>query len=50
MLESRRLVGKLKDNGVEFESMFISQEGGMAHLDNRVEVMQRVEAFLAKHL
>ena len=50
VLESRRLVGKLKDNGVEFESMFISQEGGMAHLDNRVEVMQRVEAFLAKHL
>ena len=50
VLESRRLVGELRDHGIVHDTLFISQDGGMAHLDNRVEVLERVEAFLAKHL
>jgi dipeptidyl aminopeptidase/acylaminoacyl peptidase len=50
VLESRRLVGELKDYGITHDTLYIAQEGGMAHLANRVEVLEEVEAFLAKHL
>ncbi len=50
-LESQRLVTQLKKHDKVHESLFIAREGhGMAHLDNRVELYQRIEAFLAQHL
>lgn len=50
VLESRRIVSALNAHQIEHETLFIAQEGGLAHLENRVELMGRVEAFLAKHL
>lgn len=51
VLESRRLVDQLQKFGVRHETLFVSREGhGMANLENRVELYERVAAFLAKEL
>ena len=49
--QSRSLIRELKKHEVEHESWFISEEGhGTAELENRVELMTRMEAFLKEHL
>lgn len=49
--ESKRLIRDLKKHGIEHEAMLISGEGhGTAYLENSVELYERIEAFLAKHL
>ena len=49
--ESKRLIRDLKKYGIEHESMLISGEGhGTQNLENSVELYERIEAFLAKHL
>ena len=51
VLESKRLVNALEEHDVVHESLFISREGhGMGHLENQVELLEKVEAFLVKHL
>ena len=50
-LESRRLVNALKKANVKHDSIFTEREGwGELDLENRVEVMAKVESFLAKNL
>ena len=49
--QSRSLLSALEKYGVPHESLIVREEGhGMGHLDNRVELYSRIEAFLAKHL
>lgn len=49
--QSRRLVRSLKKNGTPVEVMFEKWEGhGFYTLQNRVELYERLEAFLKKHL
>lgn len=49
--ESRRLVAEFEKYKVPHEKFFVRGEGhGMGHLKNRVELYERIEAFLEKHL
>lgn len=49
--ESRRLVNELEKHRVPHEKLFVSGEGhGMGHLKNQIELYNRIESFLAKHL
>lgn len=49
--QSRRLVERLKENGVPHVARFESGEGhGMAYLENRIELYTEVEKFLARYL
>lgn len=49
--ESRALLAELKKHGVAHEALIVAGEGhGMAFLKNKVELYERVEAFLAKAL
>ncbi len=49
--ESHRLVSELEKHNIPHESLFKGGEGhGMGHLDNQVELYERIEAFLAKNL
>ena len=49
--QSRRLVRTLKQNGTPVETMFEKEEGhGFYTLKNRVELYERIESFLKKHL
>jgi dipeptidyl aminopeptidase/acylaminoacyl peptidase len=49
--QSRALISALNKYQVPHEKLFASDEAhGMAHLDNRVELYTRIEAFLAKNL
>lgn len=49
--ESKHLIAELQKNKVPHESFIVAGEGhGMSHIKNRVELYQRVEAFLAKNL
>ncbi len=49
--QSKRLLSELDKNHVPHESLIVGSEGhGMSHLDNRVELYSRIEAFLAKNL
>lgn len=49
--QSKQLIRELKKHDVEHESWIINQEGhGTAELENRVELMTRMEAFLREHL
>ncbi|GAB5558362.1 MAG: hypothetical protein SynsKO_00090 [Synoicihabitans sp.] len=50
-LESQRLVAQLKKHDKVHQVRFIAHEGhGMAHLENSVDLYERIEAFLAEHL
>ena len=50
-LESRRLIAALKKANMKHDSIFTEREGwGEFDLENRVEVMAKIEAFLAKNL
>ena len=49
--ESRRLIGALNKADVENDSIFTDREGwGVFDLENRLEVFERIESFLAEHL
>lgn len=49
--ESKRLIRGLKEHGIKHESWLISNEAhGTAELANQVELISRMEAFLAEHL
>lgn len=49
--QSKTLISELQKSGVTYEAMLVGEEGhGMGHLDNRVELYRRIEAFLAKNL
>jgi dipeptidyl aminopeptidase/acylaminoacyl peptidase len=49
--ESKRLIRELEKHGVEHEALLISGEGhGTQNLENSVDLYERIEAFLAKHL
>ncbi len=49
--QSRNLLSALERNHVPHESLIVSEEGhGMGHLDNRLELYSRIEAFLDKNL
>lgn len=49
--QSRRLVRELRTRGVPHETMFKTNEGhGFAQPENRRELLERVERFLAQHL
>lgn len=49
--ESRRLINELEKYKVPHEAFLVSGEGhGMSYLKNRVQLYERVEQFLAKHL
>lgn len=49
--QSRRLIAELERGHVVHESMIVGEEGhGFGHLDNKVEMYSRIEAFLAKNL
>lgn len=49
--QSRALVSALTQYGVPHETMFVSGEGhGPRHLDNEVEMWERIETFLNQHL
>lgn len=49
--ESRRLISELKKHNVPHEVLLVSGEGhGMGHLENQVELYDRVSAFLATNL
>ncbi|MDB4385713.1 prolyl oligopeptidase family serine peptidase [Opitutaceae bacterium] len=49
--ESRRLIGVLNKANVENDSIFTDREGwGRFDLENRLEVYERIESFLAEHL
>lgn len=49
--ESRRLIAELKQHNVPHEVLLVSGEGhGMSHLENQVELYDRVSAFLAANL
>lgn len=49
--QSKRLISELEKNHVPHESLVVGDEvHGMSHLDNRVELYARIEAFLAKNL
>lgn len=51
VLESRRLVDALKRHNVRHEAFFISREShGMGHLENRLDLYERIAAFLAREL
>lgn len=50
-LESRRLISALKKAGVRHDSVFTEREGwGEFDLENRLEVLAKIEQFLAKNL
>lgn len=50
-LESRRLISALKKANVPHDSIFTEREGwGEFDLENRMEVMAKIEEFLAKNL
>jgi dienelactone hydrolase len=49
--QSRNLLSALERNRVPHESLIVGEEGhGMGHLDNRLELYSRIEAFLDKNL
>ena len=49
--QSKRLISELEKNHVPHESLVVGDEvHGMSHLDNRVELYARIEAFLARNL
>ena len=49
--ESRHLLSQLDKYNVPHEVMFASEEGhGFHHLDNKVKLYSRIEAFLAKNM
>lgn len=49
--ESKRLISELKKYNVTHEVLLVSEEGhGMGRLKNRLELYERIEAFLAKYL
>ena len=49
--ESKRLISELKKRQIPHEVMIENGEGhGFHHVENRVEMYTRVEAFLAKYL
>jgi dipeptidyl aminopeptidase/acylaminoacyl peptidase len=49
--QSKKLVGALDDHHIPYEKLFIGGEGhGMAYLKHRVELYDRILAFLDKNL
>ncbi len=49
--QSKALIAALKKHQVPHETLLVSEEGhGMHHFENRVELYERIEAFLAKNL
>jgi dienelactone hydrolase len=49
--QDKRLASALKKNGVAAETRSFADEAvGIRHLDHRIELYQRIEAFLAKNL
>jgi dipeptidyl aminopeptidase/acylaminoacyl peptidase len=49
--QSRALISTLEKFHVPHETLIVSEEGhGMGHLENRVELYSRIEAFLAKNM
>ena len=49
--ESRSLVSELSKHGIPHEDMIVSGEGhGMHHIENQVQLYDRIDAFLAKYL
>jgi acetyl esterase/lipase len=49
--QSKRLISELEKNHVPHESLVVGDEvHGMSHLDNRVDLYARIEAFLARNL
>ena len=50
-LESRRLLGELNKAGVKHDSIFTDREGwGEFDLENRLQVFEKIEAFLADNM
>ncbi|MFA5263620.1 MAG: alpha/beta fold hydrolase, partial [Opitutaceae bacterium] len=49
--QSKTLISALKKYHVPHETLLVREEGhGMSHLENRVELYTRIEAFLAKNM